>query len=140
MFFINGVIPQKTTPRNNLWQNVLYVKKMSVTIVPAPLLGIFESLSSGMILRNTDALCIAHTHVIHCHQISFQCLLAIFTCCFTIFFHTGALIMSKFLAVHCFCIILLIKEWTKNLLVSLYLQAEGKWCSKDLDVHPPFYL
>lgn len=40
MFFINGVIPQKTTPRNNLWQNVLYVKKMSVTIVPAPLLGI----------------------------------------------------------------------------------------------------
>lgn len=61
MFFINGVIPQKTTPRNNLWQNVLYVKKMSVTIVPAPLLGIFESLSSGMILRNTDALCIS-TH------------------------------------------------------------------------------
>lgn len=140
MFFINGVIPQKTTPRNNLWQNVLYVKKMSVTIVPAPLLGIFESLSSGMILRNTDALCIAHTHVIHCHQISFQCLLAIFTCCFTIFFHTGALIMSKFLAVHCFCIILLIKEWTKNLLVSLYLQAEGKWCSKNLYVHPPFCL
>lgn len=86
MFFINGVIPQKTTPRNNLWQNVLYVKKMSVTIVPAPLLGIFESLSSGMILRNTDALCIAHTHVVHCHQFSFQCLLAIFTCCFTIFF------------------------------------------------------
>lgn len=40
MFFINGVIPQKTTTRNNLWQNVLYVKKMSVTIVPAPLLGI----------------------------------------------------------------------------------------------------
>ncbi len=59
MFFINGVIPQKTTPRNNLWQNVLYVKKMSVTIVPATLLGIFESLSSGMILRNTDALCIS---------------------------------------------------------------------------------
>lgn len=65
MFFINGVIPQKTTPRNNLWQNVLYVKKMSVTIVPATLLGIFESLSSGMILHNTDALCIAHTHVVH---------------------------------------------------------------------------
>lgn len=52
----------------------------------------------------------------------------------------GALIMSKVLAVHCFCIILLIKEWTKNLPVSLYLQAEGKWCSKNLDVHPPFCL
>ena len=48
--------------------------------------------------------------------------------------------MSKVLAVHCFCIILLIKEWTKILPVSLYPQAEGKWCSKNLDVHPPFCL
>ena len=42
-----------------------------------PLLGIFESLSSGMILNNTDALCIAHTHVVLCLQLTFQGLTAI---------------------------------------------------------------
>lgn len=40
-----------------------------------------------MILHNTDALCIADTHVVHRHQISLKSLLTILVCRFTFLSH-----------------------------------------------------